>query len=221
MKLFELRVGGPISPWETLGFLPLEEVRDDGLIDQIIVVPDVVLKFENRPRVPANGLLGWSFTEESGAGDASERETSIDGISTRIGIDRPPRIALEHRLGVVGVDHVVVMTGSLDRTCAAITAVIGDPLRRVREAGGGVRQGFHKAGSVIIEVVERPDLDSDTPASLWGLVLNVADLDEVVAWLGPDAVGSPRDAVQTGRRIATVRPEVGLGVAVALMTPHP
>ena len=48
----------------------------------------------------------------------------------------------------------------------------------------------------------------------------VDDLDATVAWLGPDAVSAPRDAVQPGRRIASIRREVGLGLPVALMTPH-
>jgi hypothetical protein len=93
-------------------------------------------------------------------------------------------------------------------------------LRRIRDAGNGVRQGFHKAGSIIIEVVERPDLGSQRGAALWGLVFTVSDLDEVVSWLGPDVISAPRDAVQQGRRIATVRHEAGLGVPLALMTPH-
>jgi hypothetical protein len=33
-----------------------------------------------------------------------------------------------------------------------------------------------------------------------------------------DLLGSPRDAVQPGRRIATLRPEAGLGPAIAFMT---
>ncbi len=112
------------------------------------------------------------------------------------------------------------MTPSLDRTCGAITEVLGLPLKRIREVGGGVRQGFHRAGSVILEVVERPDIDAGEPARLWGLVFDVAELDAVVDRLGPDVVGSPREAVQKGRRIATVRAEAGLGCALAFMTPN-
>ncbi|MEY3618703.1 MAG: hypothetical protein RL726_1401, partial [Actinomycetota bacterium] len=118
------------------------------------------------------------------------------------------------------IDHIVIMTGSLDRTSESIDRVLRAPRKRVRDAGGGVRQGFHRAGDIILEVVERPDLDSNTPASLWGVVFVVDDLDATVAWLGPDAVSMPRDAVQPGRRIASIRREVGLGLPVALMTPH-
>jgi hypothetical protein len=55
---------------------------------------------------------------------------------------------------------------------------------------------------------------------VWGVVFVVEDLDATVAWLGPDVVSTPRDAVQSGRRIASIRREVGLGLPVALMTPH-
>jgi len=123
-----------------------------------------------------------------------------------------------HHIGASSIDHVVVMTSSLDRTCGAIEGVLGLPLKRTRDAGRGVRQGFHRSGDVVIEVVERPDLDSAS-AALWGLVLVVDDLDEATGWLGPDLVGPPRDAVQPGRRIATVRSEAGLGLPVALMSP--
>jgi hypothetical protein len=121
---------------------------------------------------------------------------------------------------VSSIDHIVIMTGSLDRTSESIDRVLRAPRKRVRDAGGGVRQGFHRAGDIILEVVERPDLDSNTPASLWGVVFVVDDLESTVAWLGPDAVSAPRDAVQPGRRIASIRREVGLGLPVALMTPH-
>jgi len=50
------------------------------------------------------------------------------------------------------------------------------------------------------------------------LVINVDDLDAACALLGPERVSEPKDAVQPGRRIATIRSQVGLGTAVALMT---
>jgi hypothetical protein len=43
-------------------------------------------------------------------------------------------------------------------------------------------------------------------------------LERTVAFLG-DRVGEIRDAVQPGRRIATLRRSAGLSVPVALMTP--
>ena len=59
----------------------------------------------------------------------------------------------------------------------------------------------------------------DEPASLWGLVVVAPDLD-VVAALPGAPLGSVREAVQEGRRIATVRRELGSSVPLAFMTPH-
>jgi predicted enzyme related to lactoylglutathione lyase len=113
----------------------------------------------------------------------------------------------------------VVATDALDRTCAAVEAATGAALRRVR-AVGEIRQGFHRlgGGGLIVEVVERTGLPTG-PASFWGLVINVEDLDAAAAQIGPEGIGDVTDAVQPGRRIATVRAELGLGVPVALMTP--
>ena len=60
----------------------------------------------------------------------------------------------------------------------------------------------------------------DGPARLWGISFLVPDMDATAAALG-DLLGAPRDAVQPGRRIATLRREAGLGPAVAFMTPGP
>ena len=92
-------------------------------------------------------------------------------------------------------------------------------MKRIREVGGGVRQGFHRAGSVILEVVERPDIPADEPARLWGLVFVVNDLDVLATRLGTEVLGPVKDAVQPGRKIATVIKGAGLGVPVAFMTP--
>ena len=76
-------------------------------------------------------------------------------------------------------------------------------------------------GEVILEVVQAPPalrFDADGPARLWGISFLVADLDVTAAHLG-DLLGTPRDAVQPGRRIATLRREAGIGTAVAFMTP--
>jgi hypothetical protein len=55
------------------------------------------------------------------------------------------------------------------------------------------------------------------PARFWGITFAVADLDAAAALLG-DRLGSIRDAVQPGRRIATIRREAGVGLPVALIS---
>jgi hypothetical protein len=78
-------------------------------------------------------------------------------------------------------------------------------------------------GELILEVVQAPEgtkiaADVSGPARLWGISFLVAELETPAALLG-DHLGEPRDAVQPGRRIATVASAAGLGTAVAFMTP--
>jgi len=130
-------------------------------------------------------------------------------------------------LDVTGVDHVVVAADDVRATCAEIALRSGAALKRVKEGERGV-QGFHRFGSVILEVVERRLVDPDSRqadpdhhaahATYWGFVVTVADLDAAIAHLGPDVIGAAKPAVQPGRRIATVRSGAGLGVPLALMS---
>jgi hypothetical protein len=69
---------------------------------------------------------------------------------------------------------------------------------------------------VILEVVAHGKIDPG-PARFWGITFAVDDLDACAELLG-DRLGSIRDAVQPGRRIATVRREARLGLPVALIS---
>lgn len=111
--------------------------------------------------------------------------------------------------GARGLDHVVLLTGFLDDTVEALQACGGD-LRRRADIGRG-RMAWVRMGPSIVEVVER-----EGSTRIWGLVAIVEDLTE----LPTDLIGAPKDAVQAGRRIVTVRPEAGLGAALAFMTPR-
>jgi hypothetical protein len=116
--------------------------------------------------------------------------------------------AAVHPIGAVAVDHVVALTDDLDRTTGALEAA-GLPLRAVRPP-----YAFLPAGTLLVEVVP-----TGAPPALWGLTVAVADLDAAAARLG-DRLGTPRDAVQPARRIATVRRQAGLSLALALITPR-
>jgi hypothetical protein len=138
--------------------------------------------------------------------------------------ERPPEPAETHPNGVRKLDHLVAVSADLDRTASALEG-IGLDLRRVRDEptpGGAPRQAFFRAGEVILELVQRPPRgdgkdDGDAPPLFWGLAFRVEDLDQCAAVLG-DRLGEPRDAVQPGRRIATLRREAGIGTAVAFMS---
>jgi hypothetical protein len=133
--------------------------------------------------------------------------------------------AKPHPNGVVALDHVVMLSPDLDRTVEELESH-GFDLRRRREGptpGGSTRQAFFRAGEPVLEVVQAPGgtsvaRDPDGPARLWGLAFVVPDMDVTATALG-ELLGTPRDAVQPGRRIATMRSAAGLGPAVAFMTP--
>jgi hypothetical protein len=124
-----------------------------------------------------------------------------------------------HPNTTTAIDHVVIASPDLDRTTEALTEA-GLDLRRTRDAGR-MEQRFFRAGEVILEVIGRPGAHQDGPATFWGLALTAADLDAAASLLG-DHLGPVTDAVQPGRRIATLRHEpLGLGVPIAFLTPHP
>ena len=110
------------------------------------------------------------------------------------------------------IDHVVVTTPDIDRTVAALEAV-GLEARRVRDAeadGRPMPPGLlPRSASPILEVVGPPEPTGDGPARFFGLAITVADLDATTAALG-DRLGEPKDAVQPGRRIATLRRSAGV-----------
>ena len=201
----ELFVADEPSAWQAVGF------RVEG---EVCEVGGVRLRLEGRG--PRRGIVRWSLR--------GARSLDLDGLDS-LTSDEPPAAGAKHPNGVVSIDHLVVLTPDLERTTAALQAA-GLDLRRVREGatpGGSVRQAFFRMGELILEVVLAPEGtkvadDPAGPARLWGISFLVEDMDEPTAALG-ELLGAPRDAVQPGRRIATLRKEAGLGPAIAFMTP--
>ena len=171
---------------------------------------DVALRFDTSLEP---GLHSWVLH------GAEEDATNIDGVATSHAIGEfqiAASVRADFDLGVIGVDHVVINTPDLMRTSDALTAATGAPLKRVRDAGNNMQQGFHRLGSVVVEIVTAPSMQPG-PASLWGFVLNVKDIYAVANHVGPDVLSIPKPAVQAGKLIATFRSSVGLGVPLALM----
>ena len=116
----------------------------------------------------------------------------------------------------------MLASSDIERTTAALAAIGVEP-RRTRDTTAGdapLRQRFFRMGA-IIELVGPPEPDAGGgPARFWGLALVTDDMDATAAHLG-DRISAPKDAVQPGRRIATVRTrDLGITVPVAFMTPH-
>jgi len=186
----ELEIAAEPAAWNAAGF----EVADD-----VCRVSRVRLRLSGKG--PRRGIVAWEL------GDSPAED-----------------VAAPHPNGVVRVDHVVLLSPDLDRTVGELESQ-GFDLRRRREGptpGGSTRQAFFRAGEPILEVVQAPEgtgvaRDPGGPARLWGLAFLVADMEQTAQSLG-DLLGRPRDAVQPGRMIATLRPDAGLGPAIAFMT---
>jgi hypothetical protein len=200
-RIVELRLGADPAAWEAIGF-----TVEDGTV-RLGTVP-----------LRLGEASGWTL--------AGPRGDDFDGLATELaeepgGAGEPPP---EHPNSALSIDHLVVFTPQLERTIEAFERN-GVRCRRRREAGppdARLRQAFFRFAEVICELVEVPGEQAgpDGAARFWGLTMVVADLDGLAAELGP-LCGSVRDAVQPGRRIATVRREAGLGLPVALITPQP
>ena len=203
----ELCIADEPDPWRAAGFT----VEGD-----LCEVGGVRLRLEGSGR--GRGIVAWSVRDVE--------SLELDGLPTTASRE-PPAAGARHQNGVVSIDHLVVITPDLDRTTAALRDA-GFALRRVREGptpGGSPRQAFFRMGELILELVAAPAgtkiaADQDGPARLWGISFLVEELDHTAAALG-DLLGEPRQAVQPGRRIATLRREAGLGPAIAFMTPGP
>jgi hypothetical protein len=200
--LLALHAGGHITSWESIG------LKFDGFS---CYLGDVALEIHEG----SAGLTGWTIAaEHPGVFD-------IDGITTTVVTDSSTRDASSPcgTEKITGLDHVVVNTDNLDRTCDALCERLGVEVRRERDAGNGVVQRFIKLSNTIIEVVTGPHIT--TPgASLWGMVISVDNMETWAAQCGPDITSVPKQATQPGRLISTVRSGVGLGVPFAVMTPH-
>jgi predicted enzyme related to lactoylglutathione lyase len=194
VRLAAIAMPGEPEPWIDLGF---------AVTDGAVAV--------------ANGAIRSTGTDSWIELDGPDFEpASIEDIPVRPGRAMTPD---RHPNGAVELDHVVIMTDSLDRTSAVVTETLGLSQRRLRQTAS-VRQAFHRFADVgdargcIVEIVENPTVDR---VAIWGVVVNVVDLDQAIAAAG-GLISRPKDAVQPGRRIATVSRTAGLPIAVAIMS---
>ncbi|HEY5156304.1 MAG TPA: hypothetical protein VIJ47_16295 [Acidimicrobiales bacterium] len=204
----EITVGDEPKSWRAAGFT----VDDDG----VCRIGTVRVRLIGRER--GKRILDWSLRDIDA--DALT-DGGLDGLPTAPS-SAPPAEPAIHANGVRSIDHVVLLSPDTARTTTALEAV-GFDVRRVRETdsyGSPMRQVFFRAGEVIIELVG-PDEPGEGATGFFGLALTVDDLEATAALLGP-ALGRPKDAVQPGRRIASLRhKDLDISVATALMTPEP
>ncbi len=200
--LAALHIADPPELWDELGF----EVEDES-----VKVSGVRLLLG----AEGKGLRSWSMRS------VPPETSGVDGLE--FGLPAfPPRPTPEHANGVLELDHLVVLSPDIARTIAAFEA-LGTDVRRVRDTGSPsapMQQAFFRLGEVILEVVGPKVASGDGPLRLYGLAWTVHDLDETAAFLG-ERLRPAKDAVQPGRRIATLDKAAGSTVPQAFMSPEP
>lgn len=221
-----LGVAGSPDGWSAAGF----EVGDTGFVQ---IGTTTVIPAGSGVHPP-----GWAFEPNPTIGD-------IDGIPVLTVSEFPevdPRPAA-HPNGITSIDHVVIATDDPLRTSTAL-ADAGFPERRsiiTERFGAPLRQTFHWAGDVIIEVIgpETSTHDDDPldatdqvgfrpPAGvssangpdLFGITFVSPDIDHTIRVMG-EIMSEPRPAVQPGRLISTINTRtLDIGTRLAVMTPH-
>lgn len=205
----ELLLADDGAAWAALGFAVADGCCDLGRV-RLRFLADTSKR----------GIVGWSLRDLASA--------DLDGLATTVSNASPRNPAPAHPNGVLAIDHVVAMSPNLDRSVGGLRDA-GLDLRRIREQptpAGAPRQAFFRLGAEILELIQVPEESiervggHDAPAQFWGLAVVVPDIERTVRELEPH-VGSARDAVQPGRRIATVRRTAGLTFPLALMSEPP
>ena len=199
-ELVALDVAADPDAWRALGFFVDE--------DDVCAVDGVAIRLGSAGRK----ISGWALADVPGG-------VELDGLPT---VPPPPSrpTAASHANGTVALDHLVVMSPDADRTIKAL-AVHGIEPRRQRHTdqyGPPFTQTFFRLGRPILELIGPDTPAGSEPARFYGVAFTVDDLDATAALLG-DRLGRVKDAVQPGRRIATLRREAGAGIPVAFMSP--
>jgi len=201
----EFQVADPADAWTRAGFsVDSDDICRIGGVRIRLVGPD-----------RGSGIIGWSLRGLPSDGTLGD----LDGIPTTRS-DAVTVAPAEHANGVIAIDHVVLLSPDLNRTVASLAAVGVKPRReRDGELGGRpIRQIFFRFGEVIIEVVGSPGTSSEGPSTLWGITYVVEHIDATASFFG-DRTAPVKDAVQTGRRITTLRHhQLGLSVRSAMIS---
>jgi hypothetical protein len=196
----EIVLADDSDTWRALGFA----VEQDRL-----QLGSVWLRFAGKQE--GSGIISWSLRGLT--------HDLVGGLPTTRSTVEPPNDPPAHPNGVLGLDHVVAFSPSLDESIEALVDV-GLDLRRIREQptpAGAPRQAFFRLGREILEVVQSPQNGEPESLRFWGLALRTADLENTVASFSPHC-SEIRQAVQPGRFISSVRRSAGLTVPLALIS---
>ncbi len=198
--LRELIVGDEPEVWASLGFTMDGDRCRVGHVD-IVFDPSV-----------GKGIRKWNLVGEG--------PEDVDGIPTTWSDDGLD-VAPTHPNGIFEIDHVVVSSPDIPRTIASF-AKVGVPALRERETGtygAPMVQVFFRLGQPILELIGPKEPQGDKPARFFGLAFTSEDLELTAKAMGGALHGS-KDAVQPGRRIATLDKSAGSTIGFAVMSPH-
>ena len=200
-ELVGLDVAADADAWRQLGFV----VNDNG----VCAVDGVAIHLG----VAGRKITGWSLA-------GIDAGTVIDGLPITAASPAPD--GSSHANGTVEIDHVVVMSSAPERTIAALADHGIEPRarRHTDQYGPPFTQTFFRIGKPVLELIGPDEPSDDEPSRFYGIAFTVADLDATAAFFG-DRLGRIKDAVQPGRRIATLRKEAGAGLPLAFMSPEP
>ena len=198
-ELVALDVAADPDAWRALGFT----IDEDGAC----AVDGVAIRLGCEGRK----ISGWAVAGVPGG-------VEVDGLATVSA--PPPADPASHANGTVALDHLVVMSPDADRTIKALAAHGIEPRRQrhTDQYGPPFTQTFFRLGRPILELIGPAAPAGTEPARFYGVAFTVEDLGATAALLG-DRLGPVKDAVQPGRRIATLRREAGAGIPLAFMSP--
>jgi hypothetical protein len=228
VRLVSLSVADSSAVWDQLGFVVVDGAVRIG--SALIYCSDPTGTDDaagNRGEGAPKGIIGWELSNDATV------EFCVDGLDTVLSATQAPVSPMPvHPNGVTGFDHIVVSTPDIERTIRLMEEA-GLELRRRREGraygNAAMMQAFFWLGDpdnaderIVLEVVGPAEIDyerSHEPAKFFGLALVSDDLEKTAAFFG-DLMKPPVDAVQEGRRIATLSSRAGSTVAMAFMSPH-
>jgi predicted enzyme related to lactoylglutathione lyase len=183
------------------------------------------------------GIVGWTWgVVRAGFADVGRQSMTLPGgdltavtaavvdglpavFTAMVAIDggaETRRAALRRLCGrdnpntVEYLEHIVVMTPVLE-DAIAVHERLGVPCKRIREAGGGMRQAFFKLEQTVLEVVGpargRP--------GCWGLAFMCRDIVAAVATVRASGMQAtePKPAIQGGLIARVVEPLDGVAIA--------
>jgi catechol 2,3-dioxygenase-like lactoylglutathione lyase family enzyme len=170
-------------------------------LDRLTLKPEPIANAESRDATTGASLM-WRRTRA-----ATETTRGVRLFFLELASERP-RSAVTADAPITAMDHVVVSTADPERAAALYGARLGLDMALDRSHPDWGRLMFFRCGDLIVEVVQRPQVNLDIAQDkLWGLSWRVADIDATRARLAAAGVdvSDARAGRKPGTRVLTVR----------------